>query len=846
VLRSFDGLAFRQLRTRPLRAVLTAFGVVLGVGMVFGVLLLVGTIRSTFDTMLESAFGKQELVVNAKAGTLPQADLQKVKDTQGVTGAGSMIGSVFNRIDERGKTIKGLKGQLMVAGIDPYGNPPYRMHLIAGRGAIFGREVVLERKWAKDAGLQLGEAIRVASPSGPVRLKVIGLFGFENGATMGGIGYATMPLREARRIMELPSGWVQIVASVKNTSDVEPVQKRLQKTLGSGVDVKTPAGWGKEIGKQLDALNVVLYFFSGIALFVGGFLILNSFNMTVLQRMREIGMLRTLGASRGMVARTVLEEALVVGVIGTLLGLGLGLGLAKGLIAMMRGIGVPVGSLTITAGAAITASILGIVVTAAGAWWPARRAGRIPPIRAALGDTQPRKRPSVRRGLIGLALFLPGLIFGGELFMGGSGAGDAMLGMLVTMVMFVGMAMAAPFVILPIAAAMAPVFKRLFPASGRLAVDSLRSNATRTAATAAALTIGLSVVVVNSSMSASFIGTIREQLTQGFARDFNVQPQGYTIEQGGGPGIPQKLVDRVHQMPEVAVATPVRAQVTTMPKTDEQGVMVGVDPIEYPRVDSSPIKGATRAEAYRRLGIGGVILGANYAYKTHLKVGDTIVLRGPRASRQAPVVGITQTLEPRDLQMSLATMRDVYGVTANSQLAVKAWSASQAPALEQRVQKLVDGRYANLELVSLAGRKAEIEREVNQQFNFFNAIVAIAVIVSLLGVVNTLAMSVIERTREIGVLRALGSSRWLVRQTMLDESLMITLAGAIAGIVVGLLIGFVWVGTLGGVMPGISFHLPLGTIVGVGIASIIAGVIAAALPARRAAKLQVIRALTYE
>jgi putative ABC transport system permease protein len=566
----------------------------------------------------------------------------------------------------------------------------------------------------------------------------------------------------------------------------------------------------------------------------------------VLQRMREIGMLRTLGASRGMVTRTVLEEALVVGIVGTLLGLGLGLGLAKGLIAMMRGIGVPVGSLTITAGGAITASVLGIVVTAAGAWWPARRAGRIPPIRAALGDTEPRKRPSVKRALIGLALFLPGLIFGGELFMGGSGAGDAMLGMLVTMVMFVGMAMAAPFVILPIAAAMAPVFKRLFPASGRLAVDSLRSNATRTAATAAALTIGLSVVVVNSSMSASFIGTIREQLTQGFARDFNVQPQGYTIEQGGGPGIPQKLVDRVHQMPEVAVATPVRAQVTTMPKTDEQGVMVGVDPIEYPRVDSSPIKGATRAEAYRRLGIGGVILGANYAYKTHLKVGDTIVLRGPRASRQAPVVGITQTLEPRDLQMSLATMRDVYGVTANSQLAVKAWSASQAPALEQRVQKLVDGRYANLELVSLAGRKAEIEREVNQQFNFFNAIVAIAVIVSLLGVVNTLAMSVIERTREIGVLRALGSSRWLVRQTMLDESLMITLAGAIAGIVVGLLIGFVWVGTLGGVMPGISFHLPLGTIVGVGIASIIAGVIAAALPARRAAKLQVIRALTYE
>jgi putative ABC transport system permease protein len=309
--------------------VLTGFGVVLGVGMVFGVLVLVGTIRSTFDTMIESAFGKQELIVNAKAGTLSEDTLQKVRTTPGVTSAGSMIGAVFSRLDRNGNAVKGLKGRLMVAGIDPYGRNPYRMHMVLGRGPIYGRETMLEQEWAKDAGLSLGDSVRVASPSGPVRLQVVGLFGFENGASMGGQGYATMPLREARRIMEMPSGWVQIVAGVKSTRDVETVQKRLQERLGPGVDVKTPAGWGKEIMKQLDALNMILYFFSGIALFVGGFLILNSFNMTVLQRMREIGMLRTLGASRSMVARTVLTEALVVGAIGTVLGLALGLGLAQ-------------------------------------------------------------------------------------------------------------------------------------------------------------------------------------------------------------------------------------------------------------------------------------------------------------------------------------------------------------------------------------------------------------------------------------------------------------------------------------------------------------------------------------
>jgi putative ABC transport system permease protein len=148
--------------------------------------------------------------------------------------------------------------------------------------------------------------------------------------------------------------------------------------------------------------------------------------------------------------------------------------------------------------------------------------------------------------------------------------------------------------------------------------------------------------------------------------------------------------------------------------------------------------------------------------------------------------------------------------------------------------------------VFLADRKAEIDRQISQQFNLFNAIVAIAVIVSLLGVVNTLAMSVIERTREIGVLRALGSSRWLVRQTMLDESLLITLAGALAGVAVGLLIGFVWVGSMSAIMPGIVFHWPLSTMIGVTVAAVIAGVVAAALPARRAAKLKVIQALSYE
>ena len=847
MLRSFDGLALRQLKTRPLRAFLTAFGVVLGVGMVFGVLLLVGTIRFTFDNLIESSFGKQELIINAKAGYLPQSALAKVESTAGVTEVGRMVGAQFKRLGPDGDPVDGLNGTIMVAGVDPYAKNPYRLEMVAGREPTFGSEMTVQRDWAKSSGVAVGDRVRVATPSGPMRLKVVGFFEMEGGASWGDMGLGMMPLREARRVMQIPAGWVQLTASVAKASELEPVQKRLETKLGDGVDVKTPQGWSEQVAAQFDALNMILYFFSGIALFVGGFLILNNFNMTVLQRMREIGMLRTLGASRGTVARTVLLEAMIIGAIGTLFGLGLGLALALGLLEMMRGLGMPVDELRVSGGAAITAVVLGLVVTAFGAFWPARRAGRIPPIRAALGDGATRKRPSIRRGLLGLALFLPGLILGGELFMGGNSAGDALAGMVVTLLMFVGMTLAAPFIILPLIAAMAPVFRKVFPASGRLAVDALRSNATRTAATAAALTVGLSVVVVNSSMASSFIGSIRDQLTVNFARDFNLQAQGGGVEQGGGTGLPARLRAEVTRMPEVAVATPIRAQVTSMPKTEESGFLVAVDPMVYPQVDKTPIDGTqSREYAYAQMVHGGIVVGANYANSAGWKVGDIVPLSGPRGHQNSQVVGILGSAEPFDILMSLATMREVYGLETDAILAIKAKSDAVVPALQRKLDTLIDERYQNLELLSQADRRQEIEDMINQQFNFFNAIVAIAVIVSLLGVVNTLAMSVIERTREIGVMRALGSSRWLVRQTMLDESLMMTMAGAIAGVAAGLLIGFVWVGSVAETMGGVTFHWPLGTMIGVTIAAVIAGVIAAALPARRAARLKVIDALSYE
>jgi putative ABC transport system permease protein len=266
-------------------------------------------------------------------------------------------------------------------------------------------------------------------------------------------------------------------------------------------------------------------------------------------------------------------------------------------------------------------------------------------------------------------------------------------------------------------------------------------------------------------------------------------------------------------------------------------------------MDATPIKGASREAALRGVAAGGVIVGPLYARLAHLEVGDRVSLRGPGGARRAPVTGVLDGISDmggNEMQVSLGTMQRIYRVTSDAQLAVRARSDAAAGPLGRRIEAIVRRDYPGVELASIADKKNEVRDQVSATFNMFNSIVAIAVIVSLLGVVNALAMSVLERTREIGVLRALGSSRWQIRRTMLDESLLICAAGAITGVAFGLAIGVAWLPGFAKVMPGLTFHFPGTTAFAVAVAAIVLGTLAAILPARRAARLNVIEALSYE
>jgi putative ABC transport system permease protein len=854
-LHGFAGLGLRSLRARPLRSVLTSAGIVLGVGMVFGVLILVSTIHSSFSNLYDAMYGNTSLIVSGKSsvGSVPDETLAKVQSVDGVEGAAGGVFGVFRIVDEEGEARDGRNATLFVGGVDFDAPDTTGTEIVSGREPSRPGEIELEAAWAEQEGLAVGDVLWLATPVGREELRVAGVYELQTSLDLGGYGTGQMPVATARRLTGKGDVWDEIDVIAADGVSTEALQRRIDAVVGPGVEVSTPAGKGDEANESMAGLDIVLYFFSGMALFVGAFLILNSFNMTVLQRIREIGTLRALGASRRRVAASVVGEALVLAAIGSLVGLALGVFLAEALAAAMRSFfGLPLASLEVTAGAAVAAIVVGLLATVAGALNPALRAGRISPIRALTGGRGMEGRPGRRRFIAGLALFVPGLAIGG-LFWFSNQSGSALaalVGIGSTMTMFVGMVLLAPFVVMPMIRLLAVPARAVMPAEGRLAADSLRANPLRTSATASALVITLSVVVVNSMMSASFVGSISEELDSRFARDLTVQPAGYSPYGPPTTGLDDSLRERIASLPQAGTVTPKRiVYMMRLPGSGEQGLLTAVDPAQWNKVDHSTYEGASAEQAMAGLAAGGVIVGKGYSDDTGLGVGDTLVLKGAAGARRAPIVARIDTLEANgnEVTMSLATMERVFGIATDSTLAVTAGSPAQRDALETAVERLLTDRYPGFEAVSNAEFKSQYEDEVNQQFAFFNAIIGIAVIVGLLGIINTLSMSVLERTREIGVLRALGGSRWRIRRAMLDESMMISMAGSLVGIAAGLLVGTIWLLSIReSTLVGLQLQIPTGILVLIAVLGIVIGTLAAILPARRAAHLDPLEALTYE
>ena len=859
-MRSFGSLAIRQVRARRLRSLLTTAGIVLGVGMILGVLLLTVTIHRTFTDLYDSVYGRTDLIVSGSgsaggSSSLHHSTLATVRRTPGVGQASGQVQGVFTLVTGRRTTSTDQRSKLNVSGERPGATRLSDSRTVAGRKPRSGLEIALQKSWADANEIALGDRMRLATPAGVRSLRVVGLFQFTAGLDFGGQGFALMPIAPARRLLDKPSAFDEVDLTVDGGADqISSVQRRLRHRLPSGVTVETPQNKASDVESELQAFNTILYFFAAMALFVGGFLIFNSFNMTVFQRTRELGMLRTLGAGSSKIAGSVLGEAAILGVIGAVLGLGLGVALAFGLIALMRALNFPVGQISFASYAPAAALVTGLLTAVGGALYPARRAGRTSPMRAILGTEGLRARLRARRAAIGAVLI--GLGLAGAFWLGAANDTTTIVaaaGMLGTIAIFFGIALVAPFAIRPLVRALSWPLRRLFPVEGRLAADAARSDPARTAATATALMIGLALVVAVNSLGSSFLKTISDEFDRDFARDLTVQPNGFSPGQGPQQTIAHGLRDRLARIPQAAIVARERfLYLSKLPgahgKGGSEGLLVAFNPRQYEQVDETTIDGATRDQAFARLARGQVTVGKGWADETHLGVGDPITLRGPSGTVHTKVGGIVETVVfgGQTVGMSLRTLKRVWGVSADSELALKATSKAARPALRRKVQGVVNRRYPNLAVLSNDQLKSNVERQVNQQFAVFYAIVGVAIFASLFGIVNTLTMSVIERTREIGVLRALGASRWQVRRSIADESLVIGLIGALLGIAVGGGLGYALLQGLSSGIPGVEYRPPVPTMVAVAIAGVLLGLLASILPARRAARLDVIKAVSYE
>ncbi len=849
-LKRFSNLSLRNLRARLQRTLLTAVGIVLGVGIVFGVITLSDTMSGAFRELFSRAYGAADLTVTAAGGNGPfdAGVLEEVRDTPDVDSAAVRLSQpaslLLGGVDERGlPEVRSMR----VFGVEPETAAlATGFELAGGRYPEEGSEVALDDNSAESLGVRSGDEIKLGTAQGPVELTVVGTLRIPGGS-FGGVSFGMMPLPEAQRVFDKPGKITGIAVEATDDGAVAALEGRLDRELGEGLQAERSETRTAQVDSQFQAFRIALLFFAGTALFVGAFLVFNALSMTVLERTRELGMLRALGATRAMISRSVVLEAIVLGLAGSILGLLLGYGMAKALVYLFgRAFRFEVTQLSLSPFALIAAVVVGLLVTVLAALYPALRAGKVSPVEAmrartgassGRGGRSPRLMPVIGLLLVGagapwtyylaknLSTELDGLVYA-----------SGIAGVVAT---FLGVSLIIPALVRPLAALFSPVLRLLFGVEGKMAATNATRNRGRTALTASALMVGISLVVAFSALGGSVLGSIRSYLEDSLGSDFVVQPANsdFDVTFSG------ELEEEVARVPGVAGTTGIAT--TIRRDGQEVNVVLGVDE-SYPDIFRLNIDGGS--DAFAALDNGEALVGQQLAEKRNLGPGDEVELKGIRGTQSYRVAGMVENdllAGGTGVYVSKETMARDFGVDSDGFLAIKAAPGADREEIGRATAAVLKD-YPQLTLYSNAEWKEQIESDFNRQYVFFYAIMGVSVAVSAFGVVNTLSMSVFERTREIGILRAIGTTRFQVGRLIIDEGVVISLIGCTVGIVVGSLLGYLFV--LGSSAGGfeVAFYYPKIPAILALVSGLFIGVFAGLLPARSAARTNIVEAVQYE
>jgi putative ABC transport system permease protein len=843
-------VTLRSIRARKLRSLSALLAVLLGVTMIAGTYVFTDTIDRAFASIFKDATKGADAVVSGRTTSnsngndteppsVPVSLLTQIRQLPDVASAQGQINDRAAIVGRNGKVIRSGGAPTLASS---YIAPPFRAFTITrGRPPNGPGEVAIDDATASAQHFRIGQPITITTqlPAHPYTLVGTVRFG---GASLGGATYAVFDLATAQRVFLKPGkvDFVSVAArpGISQSRLAAEIAPLLPATLVVRTASAQVAHDTTDIKDQLKFLTIGLLAFGFIAVFVGAFVIFNTFSITVAQRTRELALLRTFGASRRQILRSVTGEALAIGLLGGVLAIGLGFAAALGISALFRAFGLklPTTGAVLESRTVIVCMLVATIVTLVASLTPALRATRVPPVAALQeGAVLPRSRfapfvPGLAAVLvvIGVALVLAGLLGGGSL------AGTA----LGAIVLVFGVALISPRLVPATARGVGWPLERATALVGRLARENAIRNPSRTAATAAALMIGLAIVVFVTIFANGAKVAIRDVIARNFAGDLAV------VNQNGFGQIPVAAATSVQLVPGVQTVSVFKRSDSRVPGAGTRSAN-GIDPqtvLDVYRFDW--VTGSN--DTLGLLGPGGALVEKRLADKLHMHVGTHFVGIAPSGNRivlttmgiykdQALLGGYT---------VGLTTFNDIYRQSRAQEILVKLTPDADPTKVETAVNRSLSATFPEAHAQSQQQLKDDQASRLNSVLYLFYALLTMSVLVSLFGIVNTLTLSIHERTRELGMLRAVGMSRRQVRRMVRYESVITAAIGAVLGLVLGLFFAGVVTASLSD--QGIEFAIPWSQLALLLVLALVLGVLAAVAPARRAARLDVLRSIAYE
>jgi len=843
----------KGLAGHKLRFLLTALAVVLGVSFISGTLVLTATIQKTFDDLFANinrgtdAAVRSDNVIKGDFGNdvranVPASLVDIVLKTPTVDAAVGNISPYAQVIDRQGKAIGGNGPPTFGLGWDP--NPKLnQFHLVVGHAPEAENQIVIDKQTADKGDFHVGDQVTVLTTKAPKKYQLVGIAKFGTVDSLAGASIVIFTPAEVQLVANVKNEFSQISVVAKPGVSQTQVAGDIERTLaanGQHYQVITGKALTKEnqdaVHKALGFISTALLVFAFVALIVGMFIIYNTFSIVVAQRMREMALLRAIGASRRQVLGSVIGESVVVGILASAVGVGAGVGLSIGLKAVMNAVGfqIPGSGVVLRPVAVIVGLLTGTIVTIVSAVIPARQAARVPPIAAMRAVAIERPINRFRRlgigGLI-LALGLLALLLG---LFGSSGISFVGLGALL---MLVGVFVVSPLFARGLARFIGAPLTKVRGIVGSLSRENAARNPRRTATTGAAVMIAVSLVGFITIFAASANASIGSAIDQQLLTDYIVTLKGGGG--GGGGGISPVLADKIKALPQIEAASAVRFGIANI--GGSQTFLAAADPTQIAKLyDFGVTQGAVSD-----LGLNTLAVSTRKASSKHLKVGDVVPTRFVQTGTvplRVAFIYKNNTLAGDNI-ISLSTFEKNYAsqFQLDQQIFAKLKPGVTAAQGRAAIAPLV-APYANAELKDNAQYKADQKKQVNQVLLLVYVLLFLAVIIAFIGIVNTMTLSIYERTNEIGLLRAVGTSRRQVRSMVRWEAAIIALFGTILGVGMSLFFGWAVVDSLHD-QGFTKFSAAPVSLIFIVVITAFATLLWASLPARRAARLDVLRAI---